>query len=65
MRRDATFQPPHAPARPALVPAANLAAHLLAHPAPEGMVPRRRRPGFRNALGRRVERARGDRPTLG
>ena len=58
MRRDASLLPPLAAARPAMVPAAHLAADLLAHPAPEEMVPRCRRSGQPDALGRDVERSR-------
>ena len=65
MCRDASFQSPHPDAGPALIPVANLAAGLLAHPAPEGMVPRRRRAGQRDALGGDVEWPRRRDPALG
>ena len=38
---------------PALVSLPGLAADLLAHPVPEGMVPARGRAGLANAVGRR------------
>ena len=61
----ASFQPPHAHAGPALVPAAALAAGLLAHPAHQGMVPRKRRPRLRDALGRDAEWPRRGHPAVG
>ena len=64
MRRDADLLSPHPDAGLALVPAADMAAGLLAHPAPEGMVPRERRPGLGNALGRDVERPRRGHPIV-